>query len=200
MLTLYHSPQSRSSRIIWLLEEAGADYKIEYVTIPRQDGSGAPDPKNPHPEKKVPFLVNSNGDAVFESAAICLYVADLYPQAGLAPRPDEKGRGEYVSWLFYYAGVIEPVVHFVFFDLGDHEGLRRTFRGRAEMDARILGALEAHDYIAGDKFTAADFLITGLGQFARQMLPADPIVDAYLKRCSERPALARALKKDARPA
>jgi glutathione S-transferase len=199
MLTLYHSPQSRSTRILWLLEEAGADYRIEYVTIPRMDGSGGPDPKNPHPEKKVPYLVH-DGEGVWESAAIALYIGDLYPKAGLAPQPGEKGRGTYVSWLFYYAGVIEPVVHFLFLGLGDHEGLKRTFRGKAEMDARILGALKAHDYIAGDAFSAADILINGLGQFARDMLPEGAIVDAYLERCSKRPALARAIEKDAIPA
>ena len=199
MLTLYHAPQSRSTRILWLLEEAGADYKVEHVTIPRQDGSGAPDVKNPHPDKKVPYLVH-DGEGVVESAAICLYVGDLYPGAGIAPKPGEKGRGAYVSWLFYYAGVIEPVIHFAFFGLGDNENLKRTFRGRAEMDARILAALKAHDYIAGEAFSAADILIASLGQWMRDMLPADPLVERYLERCGARPALARALAKDAAPA
>src|SRR5581483_9494414 len=54
MLTLYHAPQSRSTRFLWLLEELGADYKIAYTNIPRRDGSGAIDPANPHPDKKVP--------------------------------------------------------------------------------------------------------------------------------------------------
>ena len=100
MLTLYHSPQTRSSRIIWLLEEADAEYEIKYVTIPRMDGTGGPDPKNPHPDKKVPLLVHE-GEMIWESAAIALYVADLFPNARLAPRPGEKGRGTYVSWLAY---------------------------------------------------------------------------------------------------
>jgi glutathione S-transferase len=199
MLTLYHSPQTRSSRIIWLLEEAGADYTIEYVTIPRMDGSGGPDPKNPHPEKKVPLLVHDGGH-VWESVAIALYVADLFPEAGLAPKPDGKDRGAYVSWLAYYAGVMEPVINFNFLGLGDHDGLMRAFRGRAEIDARILSALDAHDYIAGERFTAADIIIASVGQWARDMLPPGGAVDAYLERCNARPALARALEKDAAPA
>lgn len=196
MLTLYHSPQSRSSRIVWLLEEAGADYKIEYVTIPRMDGSGGPDPKNPHPEKKVPLL-DHDGEHVWESAAIALYIADLFPAANLAPKPGERGRGAYLSQLAYYAGVIEPVINFNFLGLGDHEGLKRTFRGRAEMDARINAALHAHDYIAGDAFTAADVIYASIGQWARDLLPAEPHVDAWLDRCNARPALARAQAKDA---
>ena len=84
MLTLYHAPRSRSSRIIWLLEELGADYEIRYVEIPRMDGSGQPDASNPHPDKKVPALVH--GDVlVTESAAVCLYLTDLHPDAGIGP-------------------------------------------------------------------------------------------------------------------
>jgi glutathione S-transferase len=196
MLTLYHSPQTRSSRIIWLLEEADAEYEIKYVTIPRMDGTGGPDPRNPHPDKKVPLL-DHEGELIWESAAIALYVADLFPNARLAPRPGEKGRGTYVSWLAYYAGVIEPVINFNFLGLGDHDGLKRAFRGRAEMDARIGEALNAHDYIAGDKFTAADIIYASIGQWAREFLPAGPVVDSYLDRCGKRPALAKAMAKDA---
>ena len=84
MLTLYHAPQSRSSRILWLLEELGADYELVITDIPRQDGSGAADPRNPHPDKKVPALVH-DGALITESIAIVQYLADLYPKAGLAP-------------------------------------------------------------------------------------------------------------------
>lgn len=199
MLTLYHAPQSRSSRMIWLLEEAGAEYTVEYVTIPRLDGSGGPDPANPHPEKKVPLLVH-DGEAVWESAAIALYVGDLFPKAELAPRIGEPGRASYVSWLAYYAGVMEPVINFGFLGLGDREDLQRTFRGRREMDARVLGALEAHDYVAGDRFTTADVLVASIGQWSRDALPRHAAVDAYLERCFARPALARAFGKDAPPA
>jgi glutathione S-transferase len=196
VLTLYHAPQSRSSRILWLLEEAGADYEIEYVTIPRMDGSGGPDPRNPHPEKKVPLLVH-DGEAIWESAAIALYVGDLFPEARIAPRVGEPGRGTYVSWLAYYAGVMEPVINFGFLGLGDRADLQRTFRGRREMEARLLGALEADDYVAGDRFTTADVLVTSVGQWSRASLPAGALMDAYLARCNGRPALARAFAKDA---
>src|SRR5687767_15011209 len=59
MLTLYHAPQSRSTRIIWLLEELGAEYNLIYTNIPRMDGSGGPDENNPHPDKKVPALAHN---------------------------------------------------------------------------------------------------------------------------------------------
>src|SRR5262245_48986629 len=128
MLTLYHAPRSRSTRIVWLLEELGADYALKIVDIPRQDGSGAADAANPHPDKKVPAL-DHDGALITESIAVILYLTDLFPQAKLAPAVGDPQRGEYLTWLAYYAGVIEPVVHFQFLGLGDDPQLRRTFRG-----------------------------------------------------------------------
>lgn len=198
MLTLYHAPQSRSSRILWLLEELGAEYDIVYIEIPRMDGSGAPDPNNPHPDKKVPALVH-DGILITESIAMVIYLCDLFPDAGLAPKPEDPARGPYLSWLAYYAGVIEPVVHFQFFELSDHEGLRRTFRGREEMDRHILDALSKSAYIAGDSFTGADVIMASFGFLLRDMMPEGELVDAYLERCRARAALAAANAKDAPP-
>lgn len=195
MLTLYHAPKTRSSRIVWLLEELGADYEIAYMNVPRMDGSGQSDPENLHPDKKVPALLH-DGTLITESIAIVIYLCDLYPQAGLAPKIGDPARGPYLSWLAYYAGVIEPVVHFQVFDLAEHEALKRSFRGRAEMDRRIIDALSQTDYIAGDRFTGADIIIASLGHFMRDMLPAGEPVDSYLARCNARPALQRANLKD----
>lgn len=196
MLTLYHAPRSRSSRIIWLLEELGADYEIRYVDIPRMDGSGGPDPSNPHPDKKVPALVHDDA-LVTESAAICLYLTDLHPQAKTGPAIGDPERGAYLSWLAYYAGVIEPVAVFEFAGLGGNEFLVRSFRGIKEMNERVRVALEANPYLLGESFSAADVLLASLGQWARHMLPAGDPVDAYLARLNARPALARAMTKDA---
>lgn len=198
MLTLYHSPQSRSSRMIWLLEELGADYQIAYVEVPRADGTGKPDPRNPHPDKKVPALVH-DGALITESVAIMLYLTDLIPEAGLGPKIGDPDRGAYLTWLAYYAGVIEPVLTFSFLGLGDNEGLARTFRGRTEMNSRIVTALDGNDYIVGSRFSAADILIASIGHWARDMLPSGDVMDAYLKRCGDRPALMRAGQKDAVP-
>jgi len=196
MLVLHHAPQSRSTRIVWLLEELGADYRLQITDIPRPDGKGASDPSNPHPDKKVPTLVD-DGVLVTESAAIVPYLTDKFPKAGIGPVVGDPDRGPYLSWLAYYAGVIEPVISFEFAGLGANEVLQRTFRDRAAMDRRILGALENGPYVLGEKFSGADILIASLGQFLRTLLPSGPVVDAYLERCNSRPALARALGKDA---
>src|ERR1700675_784006 len=88
MITLYHAPRSRSSRIIWLLEELGVPYKIELTSIVRGDGTGgtpAPDSYTRiHPFKKVP-AIEDNGAVVYESAGIALYLPDAYPKAGIGP-------------------------------------------------------------------------------------------------------------------
>src|SRR5690606_29280022 len=84
MIVLYHAPRSRSSRFIWLLEELGAPYRIEPVSIRRGDGSGALDTKNPHPHGKVPVVVH-DGATIFESIAIALYLTDAFPDANLGP-------------------------------------------------------------------------------------------------------------------
>ena len=108
MLRLYHSPQTRSSRMVWLLEEIGAPYEIEYLDI-RAEGGAPESYRTIHPLKKVPAL-DHDGEIVTESAAICLYLSDAFPAAGLGPRAGEAGRGTYLSWLAYYAGVVEPAL------------------------------------------------------------------------------------------
>jgi glutathione S-transferase len=171
MLTLFHAPQSRSSRIIWLLEELGADYAIKITGIPRPDGTGGPDTANPHPDKKVPALVD-DGVLITESIAIIQYLTDKFPAAGIGPKIGDAKRGPYLSWLAYYAGVIEPVVNFEFAGVADNAALQRTFRDRAAMDRRILSALEA--------FSGADILIVSMGHFVRTMLPPGEVVESYL--------------------
>lgn len=195
MLKLYHAPRSRSSRFVWLLEEMGADYQIHYTNIERGDGSGGEDPENPHPDKKVPALVH-DGELITESGAIALYLTDLFPESGLGPKSGDKTRGDYLTWLFYYAGVVEPVIAIEFSGLGDHPNLFRAFRGRAELDRRLLDHLKHGPFLLGDTFSAADVLYASIGMFSRQMMPAGKLVDDYLARCTSRPALKAAQAKD----
>src|SRR5277367_334683 len=109
MITLYHRPQTRSSRFIFLLEELAAPYTVQIVTTRTRDGSGVVDPANPHPHGKVPSI-SDDGVVVFESAAITLYLTDKFPQNRIGPGIADPKRGEYLSWLAYYAGVFEPAL------------------------------------------------------------------------------------------
>lgn len=195
MITLFHAPQSRSSRMIWLLEELGAPYEIKITTIPRQDGSGGVDANNPHPDKKVPAIVD-NGVLISESIAITTYLCDAYPQAGLAPKIGDPLRGPYLEWLAYYIGVMEPVMVAGFAGFSDNPAVVRTWRTPREVHARISAALEKSPYILGDKFSAVDVIIGSMGQWMRPALPPGEVVDNYLKRMAERPALQRANAKE----
>src|SRR5262245_18927905 len=171
MLTLFHAPQSRSTRIVWLLEELGARYEIRYTNIARMDGSGASDPANPHPDRKVPALVH-DGALITESVAIVLYLTDLHPEANIGPLAGTPERGAYLTWLAYYAGVVEPVINLEILKLGDNPAITRAFRGRAEMDARISDAVAKHQFLVGDAFTAVDIVFGSLGHWFRPALPA----------------------------
>jgi glutathione S-transferase len=196
MITLYHSHQSRSSRILWLLEEIGEPYKVEYVTIPRRDGSGAPDPKNPNPDKKVPTL-SHDGNLVMESAAICLYLSDLFPKAKVGPQVGDPDRAAYVTWLAWYAGVLEPALLAKF--AGRTEKDEQEQRAYDQMAARLRNALTQGPYLLKSGFSSADILVVSAFQWARHMMPSGEVFDAYVKRLEQRPAFASATAKDAGP-
>lgn len=196
MLTLFHAPWSRSSRLVWLLEEIGAAYDITYCDIRRMDGTGAPDPRNPHPDGKVPALLH--GDAlVTESAAVALYLTDLFPEAGLGAPVGSPERGAYLTWLAWIAGEMEP--SFWARISGATEG---DAKARARYDAvvaRLFGALERGPYLMGQRFTAVDVMAGSALAWARDYSPPSAALDAWLERILERPANAVATAKDGTP-
>ncbi|MGZ5935491.1 MAG: glutathione S-transferase family protein [Rhizomicrobium sp.] len=197
MITLYHAPRSRSSRIIWLLEELGAEYKIELVPIVRGDGNGTPAPDSYlaiHPLRKVP-AIKVFDEVVYESGAICLYLTDSHPKKEIGPLPGHNDRAEYVRWLFFYAGVIEPAAT-ARFQGWDKE--KPTGFGKFEdIEAIVSKQLETTPYLLGDTFSAADILIGSALQFFKGTLfPDRTHYNDYLARITSRPAYARAQARD----
>ena len=156
MPTLYHSPQSRSDTVVELVRMLGADIDIRDVTIEREDGSGAADPANPHPEKKVPYLVDGQ-DTVRERGAIMLYLTDTYPQAKLGPLPGEAGRGAYLSWMSYYQGVMEPLLILQWAGL-THPVVEDSLGTQATMLEQLAAPLRKGPWLLGEAFSAADML------------------------------------------
>ena len=195
MLTLFHSPRSRSTRVIALLRELDAmdEVQVRCVGIHRQDGSGGIDPANPHPEGKVPLLLDGDTE-VWESSAIFQHLADLFPKAGLNVAPGHPGRGAYLSWLAWYSGVMEPVFNFEAAGLS-HPLLQATFRGRVEMQDRLVAALTRQPFLCGDRFTAADLLVHS--PYAWFGKPGVAVIDAWVDRCVARPSGAFAAQFDA---
>ncbi len=197
MLTLIHSPQSRSSRIVTLIDEMGIQdwVKIEPVTILRQDGSGGHDPANPHPEGKVPLLIH-DGTLIRESGAVIQYLTDLFPDAGLGRPVGHAQRGAYISWLHWYGSVMEPVLLFDAAGLS-HPYLTATFRGVSELTAKLHDALTHSPYLLGDSYSAADLLVHSPYAWFRDATPDDPAIRDWVQRCMARPSVARTMASDA---
>jgi glutathione S-transferase len=202
MLTLVHAPRSRSSRFLWLLEEIGEPYDIQYVSIRRSDGSGALDPINPHPHGKVPVLKDGT-TTVFEQTAITLYVADRFPGARLGPAIGDPARGEFLSMLAYYSGVLEPAFTSKFMKVAVPRGTAGWVDSDEAM-AFINARIAARPYIAGETFTAADVLYAGtFAMFMESPLLGEKKTKAledYVARCISRPARAKGAGKDQKPA
>lgn len=187
MPVLYHSPQSRSDTVATLVRMLNADIEIREVTIPRQDGSGSADAANPHPEKKVPYLVDGD-ESVRERGAIITYLTDAYPAAGLGPLPGAPGRGAYLSWLFYYQGVMEPVIILHWAGIS-HPAFTASLGDFDTMIARLAEALDHGPYLLGDTFSAADMLCCSPFQWFQDMAPDHGGIRDWVARCSERMAI-----------
>lgn len=196
MLTLFHSPQSRSVAILHLIEEMGIQDQIEVktVTIPRMDGSGGRDPANPHPEGKVPALVH-DGRVITERAAIILHLTSLFPDSGLAPRVGTPEWGVLATWLAWYQGVLEPV--FILEATGiTHPWLTAALRDHKTAVARLRTALETGPWIMGDRFSAADILLHGPYAWFPEGTPDDPLIRDWVARCQARPAVVQVKRRD----
>jgi glutathione S-transferase len=189
VITLFHAPQSRSSRMIWLLEELGEPYEIRPVSIFRpQTGEGAADAANPHPDKRVP-AIRHNGQLLAESVAIVLYLTEEFPQADLGPVAGEAQRAEFLTWVAWYVAELEPAL---FAGLaGELAGSPAKQRSYEVAMRRLEGALAKGLYLMGDRFTAADFLVCTAINFGRRIFPESTALDAYLARCNSRPAAQR---------
>ena len=195
MLKLYHSPQTRSSRMIWLLEEIGEPYEIEHMDI-RAEGGVPESYRAIHPLKKVPALQHDE-EVVIESAAICLYLSDAFPKAGLGPCAGEPGRGQYLSWLAYYAGVVEPALMTKAVGATGFSTVSAGWGDPELMIQRLSDTLARGPYILGERFSTADVLIGSTFQWAGRLLPKGDAVEAYKARLMSRPAFLRAMEKDA---
>jgi glutathione S-transferase len=171
----------------------GTPYEIHRIAnLRRPDGSGDRDPENPHPHGKSPAL--KDGDVlVWESTAIALYLTDRFPQNGLGPVVGDARRGAYVSWLAYYAGVMEPAWMSAYMKWEIPRGTAGWVKTDDVM-AFVNATLAKGPYLLGEKFSAADILVgTTFKMFmGGPLLEQTPLLDAYVKRIVERPAYARA--------
>ena len=194
-LVLYTHPMSRGRVARWMLEEVGQPYSVELV------GYG-PAMKSEryraiNPMGKVPALVH-DGKVVTETAAICAYLADAFPQAGLAPAPAD--RAAYYRWLFFAAGPVEASVtnRAMGFEVPqEHERMMGYGTYGAVLDA-LEGALQDGGHIAGPDFTAADVYLGAQLGFGMMFGTIDkrPVFETYWLSLAARPAYQRAAEID----
>ncbi|HSW32563.1 MAG TPA: glutathione S-transferase family protein [Steroidobacteraceae bacterium] len=196
-LAFFHAPNSRSSGVLALLEELGADYELHVLNLKKGE-QRAQAYLAVNPMGKVPALLHGAA-LVTEQVAVYLYLADLYPDVGLAPRLDDPLRGPYLRWLAFYGSCFEPAVidrsmkrdpaPAATSPYGDFETMLRT----------LTDQLEHGPYLFGDRFTAADVLwgsalawTTAFG-----LVPSSPAIERYLQAVQSRPAMIRARARDA---
>ena len=196
-LTLHHAPNSRSTGALVLLEELGAPYRLHVLDL-KAGEQRQPAYLAINPMGKVPAV--THGDAlVTEQVAVFLYLADLFPQAGLAPAIGEPLRGPYLRWIAFYGSCFEPAL----IDKSQkHEPTSKSLSPYTDYDTMLktlTDQLGKGSYLLGEGFSAADVLWgTALSWTVKfGLVPEVPVIRAYIDRVNARPAVLRARAKDA---
>ncbi len=195
-LVFYTNPMSRGRIVRWMLEEVGHPYRTEILGY---DTMKAPAYLAINPMGKVPAI--RHGDAVVtECAAICAYLADAFPAAGLAPPPGDRLRAPYYRWLFFAAGPFEAAVTNKALNVVVPEGRERMVGyGRFDDVMNVLeAAVSRSDYLVGDGFTAADVYVGSQIGFGLTFgtIEKRPAFERYWARINARPAALRAKQID----
>lgn len=191
-ITFYTNPMSRGQIVHWMLEEAGAPYEMKILDFDKREHK-SPEYLAINPMGKVPAIVH-RGVIVTEVAAICAYVADAFPGAGLAPALGDAARGMYYRWLFFGAGCVEPAVVDKAFSRPPIERTGAVGYGTYEDTMNALeSALTPGPFILGDRFSAADVYVGAQIVWGMRMetLEPRPAFEAYAARCAGRPAFER---------
>ena len=194
-LVFYTNPMSRGRVIRWMLEETGADYEtvvLDYASTMKQEPYLSINPMG-----KVPAIVH-NGHVVTECAAICAYLADAFPEAGLAPPTTD--RADYYRWLFYAAGPLEQAVtnNYAKFEPAPEQGRMFGYGSYDTAVSVVDGLFTSRDYVCGDRFTAADVYVGSAILWGTQFgtLPKLDSFVAYAERLSVRDAYRRGKEMD----
>jgi glutathione S-transferase len=195
MLTLYAAPKTRSFGVHWLLEEIGAPYELKRLNLEEREHKAETYLKL-NPFGKVPTVVD--GPAVLtERAAICTYLADKYAPGRLAPGLTDAKRGDYLRWMFFSVGSLEPLfmAKFLGIDLPPTQAPYGTFD---EANAVMDGAVAKGPFLLGEQFTAADIMMGTMIRWGLMWeLVSGPHLGDYVKRLEARPAFQRVQKLDA---
>jgi glutathione S-transferase len=183
-MKLYYNPRSRAAIAKWMLDECDADYEIVYIDFEKSEHK-APEFLEINPAGKLPALVD--GDSrIFETAAICLYLGDRFPQANLAPKIGAPERGRYLSLMVYSTSQLEPAMGDLL--MGSETLPQRGWTDFETVEDVIEGELSDEAYLFGDWFTAADLMMDSMFIWKRMFggPPGRPKLEAYVDRLLER--------------
>jgi glutathione S-transferase len=196
-ITLFHAPNSRSTGILVLLEELGAPYSLHVLNLQAGEQRQAPF-LAVNPMGKVPAILHDE-TVVTEQVAIYIYLADLFPEAGLAPAPHDKRRGAYLRWMAFYAACFEPAVVDKAMKREPAPAMMSPYGDFETVIGTVTSQLEAGRYMLGSDFSAADVLWgTALQWITMFGLVAEtPVIKAYIERVCTRPAALRIKEQDA---
>jgi glutathione S-transferase len=196
MMRLYHREHAgRPIRVAWMLEELGEPYEITMVTQAESKGD---EHRARHPLGRVPVLEDETG-LVFESAAICLHLADLHPDAAVAPAPGTHERALLYQWTIFAPAELEPpLIESAVYAQRDPERSAAARRRFDEAAGAVSSALDGSDYLVGERFTVADILVGGTLAFTERIGFADQLpgnLRTYVERLAQRPARQRAVER-----
>jgi glutathione S-transferase len=196
-MKLYWWPQTRAFRIVWMLEESGVPYERVAIDIRDEAARANPAFRAASPMGKVP-AIDDGAVQLWDSGAICAYVADQYPQGGLAPPIGDPRRGPYLKWLMFTNSVIEPAMMEKIAKLPPNP-LQYGWGSFDQMLSTLRNGLHPGPWILGEHFSAADVLLGSACHFLRmfKMVTDEPVLFGYVDRCSARPAFQRAMALEA---
>ena len=195
-MKLYWCPKTRALRAAWMLEELGVPYERVLIDIRDPVAKADPAVRAVSPMGKVPAL-EDGAVRLWDSGAICIYLADRYPAAGLAPAISDPARGAYLQWVLYTNAVIEPAMAEKFSNATVSAGAHGWGSYEAMLDVLRQG-VAAGPWVLGERFSAADVLLGTSCRFLIMfgLVKDDPVLAAYLARCEARPAFQRAVATD----
>lgn len=197
---LYHMPQTRGGTTLWMNEELGDVCEIRLINLRKGEGR-TPQFLKINPMGKLPALTHK-GVTVTEAAAICAYLADQYPDKGLAPAANDASRGAYYRWMFFSPSCIEPMM---LDRLSKVTRENSTAAGHGDYErvmASLDQALSNGPWLLGQKFSAADIVMGSTLNFATMFgaIPKEGRIKEYVERIAARPAFQKMMKKSAEQA
>jgi len=196
VVTFYYNPMSRARMAHWMLEEVQAPYEIKLIDFGKREHK-SPEFLKINPMGKLP-AIKHKGVVITETPAICAYLADAFPKAGLAPKVDDPKRGSYLRWMFFTSACFEPAIidRMLSRPLGDRP-TALSYGSYEDTMKTTEEALTPGPFLCGDTFTTADLYLSsaiGFGQMTKSMV-LTPTMQKYMDRCFDRPGHKRFMDK-----